>query len=125
MPLADPSKAQNWGNNRTPNSPWCGNDGNLYFRGTDQRLNWISQTDSTQRGFVGDWACKSTPKTPEFGNTGFIYFQGTDDKLWKVRLKDADGDNLYAMKTSSSPDVQGDGFVYFQGTDNKLWQCPA
>jgi hypothetical protein len=103
-----------------------GDDGYLYFRGTDNavwRVNPSNPADNTN--FGGPDVIATQSSVVAVG--GYMYLRGTDDKVWRVNIHNPDPNNpgrvnLGGFTTWSDVLVGDDGYLYFRGTDNAVWR---
>jgi hypothetical protein len=104
-----------------------GDDGYMYFRGTDNavwRVNPMNAADNTN--FGGPDVIATQSNVVAVG--GYMYLRGTDDKVWQVRIgNNPDPNNpgrvnLGGFTTWSDVLVGDDGYLYFRGTDNAVWR---
>jgi hypothetical protein len=119
-----------------------GDDGYLYFRGTDNavwRVHPLNPADNTNFGGPGVIATQSNVVAVG----GYMYLRGTDDnsslpyahngKVWRVNMHNPDPNNPQMLnplhlegdpigfETKSNVNCSR-GMMYFRGTDDKVWE---
>ena len=109
-----------------------GDDGYMYFRGTDNavwRVNPMNAAENTNFGGPGVIATQSNVVAVG----GYMYLRGTDDKVWRVNMHNnpnnppqmlnplhLEGDPI-GFVTHSNVNCSR-GIMYFRGTDDKVWE---
>jgi hypothetical protein len=109
-----------------------GDDGYMYFRGTDKavwRVNPYNPTDCTNFGGPNVIATQSNV----VATGGYMYLRGTDDKVWRVNIHNPDPNNpvrVNPLQFEGDPTgftTRGNvncarGVMYFPGTGDEVWE---